>query len=377
MWTCCKMIILFIPLLAIMPCAADAGTQVENVRFEQRGNQVVVFYDLHGAEDAYTIRLKLSSDGGMHFDIIPKAISGDVGEHVAPGPGKRIVWDVSKDVKQLSGDRFVFSVTANWESSGTAGMVLIKGGWFEMGDAFGDGENDEKPAHRVYVDDFYMDATEVTVGQFRAFVEATGYGTTAEKAGWAHTWAGSRWEQREGVSWRNPGFSQDEDHPVVCVSWHDAKAYAEWVGKRLPTEAEWEYAARNRGKKVKYPWGNGTPTGKECNFADRHTDFSWSYKNGNDTYRYTAPVGSYPPNELGLYDMAGNVWEWCHDWYGDDYYSRSPESNPTGLKTGSYRSLRGGSWFNTLFDMRCASRNYYPPTNRIYNIGIRCVRRAS
>jgi formylglycine-generating enzyme required for sulfatase activity len=221
-------------------------------------------------------------------------------------------------------------------------MIFIQGGMFEMGDGFEDGGKDERPVHQVWVADFYMDATEVTVAQFRAFCEVTGHRMP-----------------------RQPDWSKD-DHPVVFVSWKDAITYAEWMGKRLPTEAEWEYAARNRGKEVKYPNGN-TLTSRDANYYNPGSP-------AEDGYLHTAPVGSFPPNELGLYDMAGNVWEWCADWYDAGYYSKSPHRNPTGPAGGMYRVVRGGSWWSTTPELcRAANRNRNRPSAKGKVIGFRCA----
>ncbi len=261
-----------------------------------------------------------------------------------------------------------------------AEMVLIPAGEFLMGS--NNGDSNEKPVHKVYVDAFYMDKYEVTVAQFRKFVEETGYRTDAEKVGWACAWTGNKVEKKEGASWRNPGFSQTDNHPVVDVSWNDAVAYAKWAGKRLPTEAEWEKAARGGLVGKKYPWGNEVPNGSQGNFADKNTEFGWSDKEANDRYRYTAPVGSYPPNGYGLYDMAGNVWEWVADWYDGGYYENSPYKNPKGPDSpyenfsGNYRVLRGGSWHDVAGSMRAALRVSSLPGYGLSYYGFRCARRA-
>jgi len=246
-------------------------------------------------------------------------------------------------------------------------FVWVSGGCYQMGDIFGDGLLDEKPVHEVCVDGFWMGRYEVTVGQFRRFVAETGYKTDAEKGGYCWTW-----EKKRGANWRDTKlFSQDENHPVVCVSWNDAVAFAEWLSKksgysfRLPTEAEWEYACRSGGKKVKY----GTSTGDSS-----HDLANYVGTGGRDKWKYTAPVGSFPPNELGLYDMCGNVSEWCEGWYDENYYRRSPKNNPQGPKNGECRVLRGDSWLHSPCSLRCASRGGCFPDVRLYNIGFRLVR---
>ncbi|OQX83550.1 MAG: hypothetical protein B6D63_06055 [Candidatus Latescibacteria bacterium 4484_7] len=255
-------------------------------------------------------------------------------------------------------------------------MVFIKGGWFKMGS--NDGEDDEKPVHRVWVDDFYMDKYEVTNAEyevtnaeFKRFVDATAYVTTAEKEGSAWNWNGKEWKEIKGSNWMHPsgpgsGIKGKMDYPVVNVSWSDAVAYAEWAGKRLPTESEWEYAARGGLKGKKYPWGNEI----------MHNDANYWGTGGRDSWEYTAPVGSFPPNGYGLYDMAGNVWEWCLDWYDKKYYSKSPERNPKGPDTGTYRVVRGGGWYGGPRDLRCADRNFDSPEGRYSPLGFRCAKDA-
>jgi formylglycine-generating enzyme required for sulfatase activity len=199
-------------------------------------------------------------------------------------------------------------------------MVWIPAGSFRMGDIHGGGDSDEKPVHEVSINRFAMSRTEVTVGEFRRFVDATGYKTEAEKGKNCRTYKNGSWGWVKDVNWRNPNFSQDDNHPVVCVSWTDATAYVEWLSQqtgkqyRLPTEAEWEYAARAGTETTRY-WGNEPD--EACRYANVHdrtskkeNGFGWTHHNCTDGYAKTAPVGSFKPNDLGLFDMLGNVWEW-------------------------------------------------------------------
>jgi len=222
-----------------------------------------------------------------------------------------------------------------------AEMVLIPAGEFQMGS--NDGSSDEKPAHTVYLDDFYMDKYEVTNALYKKFMDATGH--------------------KAPFYW-NDGEYNALNQPVVGVSWNDAKAYAEWAEKRLPTEAEWEKAARGGLVGKKYPWGDSLT----------HDDANYYGTGGKDKWDGTSPVGSFAPNGYGLYDMAGNVWEWCADWYDKDYYSDSPSRNPTGPGTGTRRVLRGGSsnYFNINY-LRAANRNGYDPTSMFTIVGFRCA----
>ena len=231
-------------------------------------------------------------------------------------------------------------------------MVIIQGGCFDMGDTFGDGEDNEKPVHEVCVDDFSMGKYEVTQGQ---------------------------WQEIMG---KNPSrFQQGDNYPVENVSWDEVQEFIkilnEKTGKnyRLPIEAEWEYAARGGGKEIKYA---GTSNEEElyryANFCDKNCENKRKTDSQNDGFRNTAPVGRYKPNGLGLYDMSGNVWEWCQDWYAGDYYKKSPVKNPEGPDTGSNRVTRGGSW-NSYATRYCRSsyRNDYDPSYENSRLGFRLV----
>ena len=214
-----------------------------------------------------------------------------------------------------------------WEADG-AKMALIPAGSFEMGDSKDEPEawmEGSHPVHTVELDAFYMDVHEVTVGQFRKFVEESGY-------------IYNLWDDVAV-------FSPTGKHPMIWVTWDDATAYAEWAGKRLPTEAEWEYAARGGLSGKRYPWDD--------EITDDHANYFGT--GGKDKWEYCAPVGSLKPNGYGLYDMAGNVFELCSDWYDEDYYSNSPLRNPQGPSTGEWRVLRGGSWLSASphYPARC------------------------
>ncbi len=220
-----------------------------------------------------------------------------------------------------------------------------------MGDIFSDVSSRNKPVHEVCVDDFYMGKYEVTVGEFRKFVNEAGYRTEAEWQDGCHSWVGKGEKKKKEFNWHNTNFPQTERDPVVCVSWNDVKEFIKWLNKKtgknfmLPTEAEWEYAARSGGKEYKYSWGNGEPSD---NIADETAKMELrGMTNGEgyiDGYAFTSPVGSFKPNELGLYDMSGNVYEWVADWFGKDYYRNSPKYNPKGPTNGKVKILRGGSW---------------------------------
>ncbi len=257
-------------------------------------------------------------------------------------------------------------------------MVLIKGGCFKMGNRFDDGNKDEKPVHKVCVDDFYIGKYEVTVGEFRMFVDDTGYKTEAEEKGGMQHWDGEEWEKKVDVYWDNTGFLQTESQPVVGVSWNDTQEFIKWLnmksGKsfRLSTEAEWEYAARSRGKKYKYSWGNGTPSGNVADKTTKKTFPRWiTWEGYDDGFLFTAPVGSFEPNKLGLYDMTGNVWEWCSDWYDKEYYKKSEKQNPLGPPGGVHRVNRGSCWHCGPELNRVTFRSYIYADYRFITLGFR------
>lgn len=242
------------------------------------------------------------------------------------------------------------------------GMVLIPGGSFLMGSE--EGSEFEKPVHAVHLDAYCIDATPVTNAQFAAFVEATGYRTTADRLERILSLQEGGVQVPE-ISWRTFATPGREEHPVIYVSWYDASAYAKWVGKRLPTEAEWEKAARGGGEDKRFPWGDEPPGEGRAN---------WNRRQSEGEPPPTSPVRSFPPNSYGLYDTVGNVWEWCADWYVDPYYVVSEARNPKGPDVGEYRVRRGASWnVREDFRMRCSNRGAMLPDRAWPNLGFRCV----
>ncbi len=251
------------------------------------------------------------------------------------------------------------------------GMVLIPAGTFQMGSTTGD--VDEVPVHTVELDAYYIDQHEVTNAKYQTFVAATGH---PPPRGIGYT-AVYELLKNDYEPWNDPGFNHP-DQPVTTVTWFDATAYCEWVGKRLPTEAEWEKAARGGLEGARYPWGDTEPDNTSANFADSQTEFEWRSPDVNDGFLFTAPVGTFPPNGYGLFDMAGNVWEWCADWYSPTYYSdvqgaESPPRNPTGPDTGERRVLRGGTWYRAVHTIRNAERVSDFPSNSLNVVGFRCA----
>ena len=280
------------------------------------------------------------------------------------------------------------------------GMIRIDGGSFWMGNDGDDGfpADGEGPAHEVRLRPFFLDRTAVSNADFDAFVADTGHRTEAEVVGWSFVFhlllprdfpptravaCAPWWRQVEGACWRQPegaGSSIGErmDHPVVHASWNDAMAYARWAGKRLPTESEWELAARGGLSRALYPWGNElTPDGEHrCNIWQGRFPIDNTCEDG---FLGTAPVTSFPPNGYGLHNMAGNVWEWCADWFSPTYYQESPRTDPEGPRSGTARVIRGGSYLchaSYCNRYRVAARSQNTPDSSTGHMGFRCARDA-
>jgi len=235
-------------------------------------------------------------------------------------------------------------------------MVYVPGGEFEMGSTEGEGE--EQPVHIVALDGFWIDRTVVTNAQYQSCVEAGGCELPSDRKSYTRD--------------EYYGNSAYDDSPVVNVSWHQAWVYCEWAGARLPTEAEWEYAARGPQGLV-YPWGDEFD-GTRLNYCDANCEYEWADEAVDDGYADTAPVGNYPSGSswCGALDMAGNVWEWVEDWYGE--YPSERQVSPAGPSSGELRGLRGGSWYDNQYFARCACRDGYHPDGWSDFVGFRCAR---
>jgi len=319
----------------------------------------------------------------------------------------------------------------------SAGMVLVKGGTFDMGDVLGDGRENEKPVHQVTLSGFFMSKYEVTVAQFRQFSEETAYKTSAEgpddaearrnimerfasadltaqerqalheqflKCAGAGFWDAKKriWSgYNPSTNWKNPGVKQTDADPVLAISPFDAMHYCNWLSKktglpvaydletggildhkgnptldvtavkgyRLPTEAEWEYAAREGGLGVRF--GNGKDMARSSDINFRGDEGEYEYLELGEYAGTTKPVGTYPPNSLGLYDMSGNAWEWVSDSYAE--YSREPQVNPY-ITAGNHHALRGGRWGGDAFEARVYHRSSWPRNDRCNNSGFRIAR---
>jgi formylglycine-generating enzyme len=279
-----------------------------------------------------------------------------------------------------------------------SGVVEIPGGEFLMGEVGplaypGDGEG---PVRRVRLDAFQMDACAVSNAEFKRFADATGHVTEAETFGWSFVFAGLLpddfpptravahtpwWRQVEASDWRRPEGEHSDlegrmDHPVVHVSWNDAQAYCAWSGRRLPTEAEWEYAARGGLEGRPFPWGDELEPGGE----HRMNVWQGAFPQENDLadgFYGTCAVSEFPANGYGLHNMTGNVWEWCQDWFSPSYYDVSPRRDPRGPAQGTHRVMRGGSYLchrSYCARYRVDARSANTPDTSTGNLGFRCAR---
>jgi formylglycine-generating enzyme required for sulfatase activity len=322
-------------LACLLACLSSIAQKVSNIRAEQLGQEIVVFYSLETTSPC-EVSLLLSQDNGNTWSAPLKNVSGDLGKNISSGE-KRINWKVLEERAQLVGDNMKFKVIAGGqdqtEKSFEPAMIFVEGGTFQMGS--NSGEEDEKPEHSVTLSSFNIGKYEVTQAQWNS------------------------------VMGNNPShFSGCDDCPVETVSWNDVQDFIRKLNAqtgrnyRLPTEAEWEYAAKG-GKKSK---------GFTYSGSNDLNSVAWNSDNSGDK---THVVGSKQANELGVYDMTGNVWEWCFDWYGT--YSTYREIDPTGASSGENRVLRGGCWFSNASFCRISNRIRDDEDGRYYNCGFRLV----
>ena len=321
----------FLQIFLALLCLSSQAQKVSNIRAEQRGQDIVVLYSLE-TTSLCEVSLLLSQDNGVTWGSTLKNVSGDVGKNIASGE-RQITWKVLEESEQLVGDKIKFKVIANGKKSFEPEMVFVEGGTFQMGSS--SGYSDEKPVHSVTLSGFNIGKYEVTQAQWNA------------------------------VMGSNPSnFSGCDNCPVENVSWNDVQQYITKLNSqtgrnyRLPTEAEWEFSAR----------GGKSSKGFIYSGSNDLNAVAWSSNNSGSK---THAAGGKQANELGIYDMTGNVWEWCSDWYGN--YSSYSETNPTGASSGQYRVFRGGSWFNLATYCRAALRNSFDPVGRSDDYGFRLV----
>ncbi|HHZ92648.1 TPA: hypothetical protein EYN98_00535 [Candidatus Poribacteria bacterium] len=386
---------------------ANVPPIITNARVQQVPNTTLVeiLYDLEDLDgDLVTIAIDISSDGGETFNVPAESFSGDVGLNILSGFDKRIIWYAGIDIPHVLGVDYVAKITGDdgfdiekeeevleeepigeegltrpptdltrpptdltgppteekpisyeirgdqeivWLKDGSV-MRFVRGGEFDMGS---NQSPEEFPTHPVSVSSFYMDVNEITVGQYKLFIEETDY---------------------KPPNWKDVAiYSHTDDHPMIEVNWYDAMSYAEWSDKRLPTEAEWEYAARGGLIHNTYVWGNEGPDLEEANYGN--------------TIKQTTVGGAYEPNGYGLHDMSGNVWEWCLDEFQGDFYAKSDRVNPLAGELlleeilsnykliGTERVSRGGSFETFPAFIRVSFRDSRPPSWKYNRVGFRCI----
>lgn len=353
-------------LLSIIIYTPAFTQTITNIRATQDDKDIIVTYDLRADNNElkFTTQLYLSTNGGTTYSGPLRQVSGDVGPGITPGRNKRIRWQVLKERERLQGDNIQFKVTATYTDrlSFEPEMVFVEGGTFRMGSKK---EDNERPIHSVFLSDFLLGKFEVTNAQFCTFLNEKG---NQEEGGakWINL-NGSYDNEKCRIRKRGNRFETEqgyEDHPVIYVSWYGARAFCNWLKEKtgknyqLPTEAQWEFAARGGNKSKGYKYAGSNNLGKVGWFAD------------NSAFRIHA-TGQKRPNELGIYDMSGNVYEWCRDWYGD--YSSISETNPTGPNNGSFRVIRGGSWYNGAGGCRVANRGRFSHDGSSFSLGFRVL----
>ncbi len=337
---------------------------VSNVVVQQRddGSYIVdISYDLADADgDIMLVSIRASDDEGESWDYVIAFVAGDIDYDIVSGNGKQVTWDFAADHPEVLNIPTMIKITADDRNgAGFEGMIYVEGGTFEMGDHFNEGETGELPVHEVTLNSFLIGQYEVTQDEYEAVMDwnpANGYGVGDIYPVYNVTWYNA-------VEYCN-ALSEQEDF-TPCYDLSDWSCDFSADGYRLPTEAEWEFAARggvNWADNYRY---SGT--------TDNLGDYAWySSNSGSQTHE----VGTKESNQPNIYDLSGNVWEWCNDWYSSSYYGSSPDINPTGPNSGSYRVLRGGSWFSDAGFCRVAYRNSSLPGHWYFSIGFRILRAA-
>lgn len=343
---------LLLPVILIKVFLFSSFSQeVKNLKVIQELNEVIITYDLFSdKKKTYFISLYYSDENQVRKGPLKK-VKGDAGKNQTSGTGKRIVWDVYSEIGEFEG-YVQFEILAKEELN--VEMVFVEGGTFVMGDK--NGQPDEKPEHYVNLNSFHIGKYEITNREYCVFLNQIDIDRLGNFGDVNFIRIGDPDCQIvfNGSFFASKQFK--ENYPVVKVTWYGAKAFCEWAGGRLPTEAEWEYAAKG-----------GKDYAKSNDYKGLD-EFAWFFSNSGN---HSHSVGEKKANILGIHDNLGNVWEWCSDWYDDQYYETSPSNNPTGPQDGTTKSRRGGSWLSTFDDCKVSARNYYFPSSCYEDTGFR------
>jgi formylglycine-generating enzyme len=368
--------ILLISLIFLLRPASATSQSIQNIEVFQFEDTIKVKYDIYGGrdQDVFFVEIELSTDAGRTFTIFPKNLRGDAGHGISRGINKFIVWEPLKEKIELEGENHIFKIKGMLlGNSPNVEFVKVSGGTYDMGDTFGEGHTDENYVHTVTIDDFEISKFEVTNYQYALFLKD--YGKDYVKNG---EFKGEKmiYESEYGLKFIQGQWQPAagyEYHPVVNVTWYGAIEFCHFFDYRLPTEAEWEYAARERGKTVKFSSIGNVLDPFLINYNSSIEHDSLLVLSDNIIVN-TRQSGAYPPNELGLFNMSGNVWEWCLDWYLSNYYHDSKIINPTGPWFGTYKAVRGGSWFSSAHSVRVTDRSFLAPYNYKEDVGFRVAR---
>ena len=332
------------------------GQQIENMSVSLQNKEMVVTYDLESSKPSRIEVYRAFSEDSMR-KVSEKWLSGDFGLYVEPGRKKKIYWNM-EEVDSLKRT----DIDVELGSKPFIDMVPVNGGVFSMGCTSEQPkcDNDEKPLHKVTIDDYSISRYEITNEQYCVFLNKEDISSDGRDGRTALIHIGNSHCQIKYTDGEFVPKDGKAKHPVVEVTWNGAQAFCEWTDGRLPTEAEWEYAARGGHKSRKTIYSG----------SNKVDSVAWYVQNSRD---HAHPVGSKKPNELGLYDMSGNVWEWCYDWYDD--YTSEHQTNPEGPKRGNSVAIRGGSWLYYGSFCRVSNRGSSAPSYAFNHYGFRMVRK--
>ena len=360
-------------LLRTMGLHRDGAVPIAllNVSFDLEPNRAEKYF--HPGPGALWVAARIGQDDAETIGAIIEGLG-------TPGEPAWLDGDRIGALSALSGERFGYRIEAWrawWAGRRDDAMVLVPGGVLAMGSEHG--EPPERPVHRVSVSAFLIDRVEVSNAEFERFVADVGHVTDREREKWGWHWTGD-WHRVTGADWRHPegpdsSLAGRDRHPVVQVSWNDARTYCAWRGKRLPTEAEWERAARGAGQRV-YAWGDAPPREPDLFRASYGSDPCCRAED-SDGFLTTAPIASFPAGRspFGVEDMTGNVWEWTEDSYDREFYRRSPTEDPVNREPGNgFKIIRGGGWGNNPNGLRTTLRHANRSNAGLSMVGFRCAR---